>query len=110
MKFDKLIFALIPLLIFAALAAPQSARVEGRDAILVLDASGSMWGEVSGRYKIEIAREVVADVVATLPENTRLGLMVYGHNHATKAKVQWMLSYPSIPGRSKSHHPAVGNH
>ena len=79
--------SLILLILFAAaLGAPTTGAAQdaepsqGRDAILVLDASGSMWGEVDGRPKIEIARETVASVVDTLPEYTRLGLMAYGHN------------------------------
>lgn len=80
MKFTNLLFIVLPLLILANFASSQSARAEGRDAILVFDASGSMWGKVGGRHKIEIAREVVADVVGSLPKDTRLGLMAYGHN------------------------------
>ena len=77
---------LLPILLAAALGAPaggaaqDSEASQARNAILVLDASGSMWGEVDGRSKIEIARETVASVVDTLPEETRLGLMAYGHN------------------------------
>ncbi|MAS96739.1 MAG: hypothetical protein CMO55_26405 [Verrucomicrobiales bacterium] len=60
-----------------ALIAP--AQESNRNAILILDASGSMWGQVEGRPKIEIARDSVASVVNNLPPNTRLGLMAYGH-------------------------------
>ena len=38
-----------------------------------------MWGQIEGKAKIEIAREVVADLVRDLPEDTELGLMAYGH-------------------------------
>lgn len=47
--------------------------------ILVLDASGSMWGQIDGRAKIEIAREVIGGLVDKLPDNTELGLVAYGH-------------------------------
>lgn len=47
--------------------------------ILVLDASGSMWGQIDGRAKIEIAREVIGKLVDGLPEDTELGLVTYGH-------------------------------
>ncbi len=57
-------------------AATEQAPVS---ALIVFDASGSMWGQIKGRPKIEIAREVVADLVRDLPENTELGLMAYGH-------------------------------
>ena len=58
------------------LAAP--ALAEGK-SILVLDASGSMWGQIDGRTKIDIAREALSGVVAELPSDTVMGLMAYGH-------------------------------
>ncbi len=48
-------------------------------AIIVLDASGSMWGQIDGRPKLEIARETLKSVLPTLPEGLELGLMAYGH-------------------------------
>jgi Ca-activated chloride channel family protein len=49
--------------------------------LLILDASGSMWGQVEGRAKIEIARELIRDeVVGKLPADMPIGLMAYGHN------------------------------
>ncbi|RYD15680.1 MAG: VWA domain-containing protein [Lysobacteraceae bacterium] len=52
---------------------------ENASAMLVLDASGSMWGQVDGRAKIEIAREAVGTLVAQWNDATDLGLMAYGH-------------------------------
>ncbi|MGB7931297.1 MAG: VWA domain-containing protein [Gammaproteobacteria bacterium] len=49
------------------------------DAILVLDGSGSMWGQVDGRTKAEIARSVVGDLLKQIPADRRLGLVAYGH-------------------------------
>lgn len=48
--------------------------------ILVLDASGSMWGQLDGRHKIEIARDVISETVNDWDEDTEIGLMAYGHN------------------------------
>ncbi len=48
--------------------------------VFILDGSGSMWGQVEGRPKIEIARQVMVDLSERLPENVQTGLMVYGHN------------------------------
>lgn len=47
--------------------------------MLVLDASGSMWGQIQGRAKIEIAREAVGSMLQAWPRNQQLGLMAYGH-------------------------------
>lgn len=48
-------------------------------AIIVLDASGSMWGQIDGKTKIEIARETLADVLPTIRGDLELGLIAYGH-------------------------------
>jgi Ca-activated chloride channel family protein len=47
--------------------------------MLVLDASGSMWGQVEGRSKVEIARSAVADLVTSWKADVDLGLVAYGH-------------------------------
>ncbi|MFM2391545.1 MAG: hypothetical protein RLZZ437_3100 [Pseudomonadota bacterium] len=60
------------------LLSPLSAQSEGR-SIIVLDGSGSMWGQIDGRAKLEIAREALAEVVGSLPADTEMGLMAYGH-------------------------------
>ena len=60
----------------------QSARAEtpepGR-SMLVLDASGSMWGQIDGKAKIEIAREALDTLFEDWPENQEVGLIAYGH-------------------------------
>lgn len=47
--------------------------------MIVLDASGSMWGQIEGRSKIEIARETLAKVTGDIPAGRVVGLMAYGH-------------------------------
>lgn len=47
--------------------------------MLVLDASGSMWGQLQGRTKIEIARATVAGLVRDWKAGNALGLVAYGH-------------------------------
>lgn len=65
--------------IFALFAFSVSAAEEG-DSILVLDASGSMWGQIEGEAKITIAKRVLGDLLKDLPAERRLGLIAYGHN------------------------------
>jgi len=48
-------------------------------AMLVLDASGSMWGQIDGKAKIDIARESLKTLVADWPEGRSVGLVAYGH-------------------------------
>ncbi len=62
----------------ATLAGPIAAQ-ERPQAILVLDASGSMWGQIEGVAKITIAQGVIAGLLDTLPQDQNLGLVAYGH-------------------------------
>lgn len=47
--------------------------------VIVLDASGSMWGKIDGKAKIQIARDVVSDLLGQLDPSSSLGLVAYGH-------------------------------
>ncbi len=58
--------------------AQAAANEATAQSILVLDASGSMWGQIDGRSKIEIAREAV-DGMLDGWRGGDLGLMAYGH-------------------------------
>ncbi len=69
------------LAIFATLIAlfPAFASAQDRpNTVLVLDASGSMWGQIDGVAKITIAQEVVTDLLQTFPADENLGLTIYG--------------------------------
>lgn len=55
------------------------ALAETPRTIIVMDGSGSMWGQIDGRAKLEIARDTVAEVLGTIPPAQELGLMAYGH-------------------------------
>ncbi|WP_218967759.1 VWA domain-containing protein [Puniceibacterium antarcticum] len=62
---------------FAVCASPVLA--DGPRTIIVMDGSGSMWGQIDGRAKLEIARDTVADVLGQLSADQSIGLMAYGH-------------------------------
>lgn len=55
------------------------AFAEAPRTIIVMDGSGSMWGQIDGSTKLEIARDTVTDVLGTIPTDQELGLMAYGH-------------------------------
>ncbi len=48
-------------------------------AIIVFDASGSMYGQVPGGVKIDIAKKVVSEIISSIDPGMELGLMAYGH-------------------------------
>lgn len=64
------------LLSLSLLATPLVAQER---SIIVLDGSGSMWGQIDGRPKLEIAREALGKVVQGIDPESELGLMAYGH-------------------------------
>lgn len=66
---------------FASLGAQPAAAEDAPGVYVILDASGSMWGQLpEGKNKIVAAREVLADFVAQDFEGKELALRAYGHN------------------------------
>jgi Ca-activated chloride channel family protein len=95
---------------FAALimlaVIPAAVSAEGR-SMIVFDASGSMWGQIGGRAKIEIARETLAGVLGSVPDDMALGLMVYGHrSRGNCADIE--LAIPPAPGSAAAIGAFVG--
>jgi Ca-activated chloride channel homolog len=74
MKFVRLVAAIATCLFLSMAAAYSADR-----AIIVLDASGSMWGQIDGKPKLQIARETLRTVLQSVPADMELGLMAYGH-------------------------------
>jgi Ca-activated chloride channel homolog len=64
---------------YARAAQTATAPVTGASTLIVLDASGSMTELIKGETKIDIAKRAVRELVASLPDDARLGLVVYGH-------------------------------
>lgn len=62
-----------------AIAGVSGAKAQTGDTILILDASGSMWGQVEGQTKISAARKAVDSILSKWKASDRLGLMTYGH-------------------------------
>ncbi|MGM0787210.1 MAG: DUF4412 domain-containing protein, partial [Thermodesulfobacteriota bacterium] len=70
----------------SATSSQSQGSSRAANIMFILDASGSMWGEVEGRDKIAIAREVMAGLIRDLPDNTRAGLIAYGHRRKGDCK------------------------
>lgn len=78
-------------LLSASLVTPPAVAANGNpdppgDMVVILDVSGSMWGEVGGVDKIEIARRALGELIAKLPEASQVGLVAYGHRSASDCK------------------------
>ncbi|WP_240229622.1 vWA domain-containing protein [Devosia lacusdianchii] len=84
-------------LVLGAVAALGMAlpAVAAERAIIVLDGSGSMWAQIDGKARITIARETLASVLATLPDDLELGFMTYGHREKGNCADIEMLVEPA---------------
>jgi Ca-activated chloride channel homolog len=74
MKFMKCLLSGLGFLAASVVCAQATDKT-----IIVFDASGSMWAQIDGKTRIEIARETISSVLSTYPADRELGLMVYGH-------------------------------
>ena len=76
-----------------------SASAQSDKTILVLDASGSMWGQIDGVAKITIAQEVVGNLLQSIPDDQALGLTAYGHNRKGDCSDIETLVEPALGNR-----------
>lgn len=53
---------------------------------LILDASNSMWGQIQGKAKITIAKDVLEKTIQGLPDEMNVGLRLYGHRYGLNDK------------------------
>ena len=58
--------------------------ISNRAVGIVVDGSGSMWGQMAGRTKIEIAKEILDSALDWLPPDLSLSLRAYGHQYDRK--------------------------
>ena len=80
-------FLLIIFGLATAFAVPNQASANDvPDTIIVFDASGSMWGQISGQSKIEAARSAARNMLETWPANANLGVIAYGHRRKGDCK------------------------
>ncbi|MEL6253120.1 MAG: VWA domain-containing protein [Bacteroidota bacterium] len=76
----SIIYSLLLLLCFPAfLHAQEKIDEELKPIILIMDGSGSMWGQIDGKPKIAIARSVVKSLTAKMDDEQPLALVAYGH-------------------------------
>lgn len=74
----KLIFSFLALTFSLSIALAQP--TPSTNVLFILDASGSMWQKLEGEFKISIAKSVMKQLVDGLADETRVGLIAYGHN------------------------------
>lgn len=76
-------------------AGPSIAQDTHDDVMVVFDMSGSMWGQVDGVPKVEIARDAFAGLMSDWETaNTRAGLIAYGHRRKGDCSDIELLAQP----------------
>jgi Ca-activated chloride channel family protein len=97
-----LILSFVALLVFAgsAIAADR--------AIIILDASGSMWAQIDGKSRIEIARETLNTVLKGVPDSLELGFMAYGHRQKNSCADIELLVPPAAGTAAEISQAAAG--
>ncbi|XPS82787.1 von Willebrand factor type A domain protein [Desulfosarcina variabilis str. Montpellier] len=55
-----------------------------RNVEIILDASNSMWGQLAEGSKIDIVKQVLANIVPMIPSKTQVALRVYGSGSPVK--------------------------
>lgn len=77
---------LVGVSIVALCAVGATAAEKQRNVLFVLDASNSMWGQIGGKPKIDIAKSVLKDLAKEMPGKVDMGLVSYGHRFDRKLK------------------------
>ncbi|WP_111733187.1 vWA domain-containing protein [Roseovarius amoyensis] len=63
----------------ASLTLAASSAMAQENVMVVFDGSNSMWGQIDGTAKIEIARDVMETLLGDWTDDRAVGLMAYGH-------------------------------
>lgn len=96
-----LITGLVVMLITLGSAYPIQAE-QAPTILFILDASGSMWGQIDGTAKIVTAKEVLIARINDLPEPTNVGLMVFGHRAEKDCQDIEMVIPPGPKGSAQA--------
>jgi Ca-activated chloride channel family protein len=64
----------------------RALSISDRAVEILFDASNSMWGQIDGRAKISVAKEILEGALDRLPRDLGLALRVYGHQHGRELR------------------------
>lgn len=77
MQFVRIGLTITAATLVATVAGAQ--EEPARRTMLVLDGSGSMWGQIDGTPKISVARDAIGRLLNDWSPGNEIGLMAYGH-------------------------------
>ena len=76
---------------------------------VIIDVSNSMWGQISGRPKIELAREALQGALRDLPSDVAIGLRAYGHRVDVEDKEAGCADTERLLAPAAGNGPAIVN-
>ncbi len=80
--FFSILTAFISLnLFFAFTPTAFSEPASFPEVMIIIDGSGSMWGKTGSQIKIKAAKNVIHELVSSLPPEVKFGLTAYGHRY-----------------------------
>jgi len=98
--------ALFVLIGFHAMGLTTVAVQASEGAMLIFDASRSMWGQIDGKNRIVIAREVFGEAFKRHETALKLGIMTYGsRSHSNCSDISYIRAVGRI--RVKSYTKAL---
>ncbi len=89
--FLSVLLASVTSLAGAPKPTPPPTQAQPGDTLIILDASGSMNERIRGETKIVIARRAVRELVESLPDGTRLGLVAYSHRRNSCDDIELLI-------------------
>ena len=76
---------------------------------VILDVANSMWGQIGGRPKIELAREALQGALRDLPSDVAIGLRAYGHRVDVEDKEAGCADTERLLAPAAGNGPAIVN-
>lgn len=76
----------VVLYLLSALTGPALRAEDSKDKpnmVLILDSSGSMWGQIEGENKVVSVRNVISETVKATEGRIAMGLVSYGHRQSS---------------------------
>lgn len=77
------------------------ALADSPQIMIILDASGSMYGQINGKAKIDIAKEVIHKIVPAISKEVKVGLSAYGHHRKGDCSDIEILIKPGASSRDE---------
>ena len=100
----RLFFIFLAVFSMVATPCPSPLRADQNlsTIVFIFDASGSMWGRLEDKIKIDAAKDVMTRLLSELPAEVSVGLVAYGHRRKGDCADIEMLTAAERGGGAKT--------